>query len=249
MSQDVKAVQELIDDRKKQKKIERRAKTVKFLKILSIHLLIVLIAFIYILTGSYRFIGLDVKGNDHISLEDIQTLIKTREISILDFTALDFKELESHPLIKTLSVDASQMNTIQIDISEYRVVASLNDQATLYLLENGTIYQSKEAALDVPQIVGYDETVYPLIADSLAQLKDSSLILMSRIIKDPKTYDENYSLIYMQDGIQVSSSFKGYTVLDSYERILKALNPEHKCLSIDEYGSGAYSFPCTLDSE
>ncbi len=249
MSQDVQAVQDLIEDRKKQRKFDRKQKTLKLLILLFIHALIAFSIFLYIALDAYQFKGFDIKGNQILSQTEIEELIDVSDIALLNFAALDMSELESHPLIQSIKIDAHLMNQTIIDIREYRVVASLNDTMTLYLLENGTVYQGQKPVLDVPQLIDFSDDVLRDVAETLSSLKDSTIVQMSQIFRDPQSFDDNYTLIIMQDGIQVSSGFKGYSVLNQYESILKALNPEHKCLSIDELSLVPYSFPCTLSSE
>ncbi len=249
MTQDVKAVSDLIAERKKERKALNKIRNQRFLRLLSIHLLIVIIVVLYTLSKAYLNQGIEVRGQVNLDKQTIESIVNQNNISILNFAPLNLSDLENHPLIKSIEVDASQMNQTLITINEFQVVGSLNDKGTLYLLENGEVVQGTKAVLEVPLISGYEGEDLVDLAESLASLKSSSLISMSEIVRHPQSFDEAYSLIYMQDGNQVSSGFKGYTVLDQYDRILKALNPDHKCLSIDELSLVAYSFPCALDNE
>lgn len=248
MSKDIQDVKSLIETRKAERKLERKNKLKRILKIVLIHLLIVSFIFVFYITQSYVFKNLEIKGNTNLSKSYIENKLEINSNSLLNFGPLILKEIEIDPMIKTINLNASNLLEMTLNIEEYEVVATLED-AKSWVIENGQVIQGDHGINDVPVLYDFSGDSLIELATTLASLDHKTLLYMSQIIRNPQSYDENYTKVFMQGGIQVNTSFNGYAILDQYEAILKALNPLHQCLSIDEYTLVPYSYPCTLESE
>lgn len=249
MSQDVQNVQTLIELRKKQKKLDIKKRMHKFFRIVLIHITVIGMISFYFYWTYDAYTEIDYKGLKYLESKDLQELTHLNPITLLNFSPLDLSELEANPLIKSMDINASLLSSTSISIVEYRVLAQLELNTNQYLLETGDVVVADINALDVPLIMGYSEESYQALAKTLNDLNQSTLVQISTITRYPQEFDANYSLIRMQDGIMINTGFNGYQILDQYESILKALNPNHRCLSIDEMSLVPYSFQCTLEIE
>lgn len=249
MSNDTRAVQDVIDQRKQFIKNKKKHKRNRLLRILLSHLAIVVMIVSFIFLKGYQFKDIEVKGLNELNISEITSELNLKDISLLNFGPLSLNNLENSPMLASIELDASQLNTFKFKLVEVRIVAYLEEDSSLWLSETGAIIKGNHDIIDVPMIYGYTDSELVLLAQTLAALKPSTLIQINSIKQAPQSFDNKYALIRMQDGIKVNSGFKGITVLDHYESILKALNPEHKCLSIDELSLVPYSFPCTLENE
>ena len=166
----------------------------------------------------------------------------------MDFGLDISKELESNPLIKHIKLDYKRFNELDVFIEENRVLAYLNDLNSV-LLENGKLYSFNDyQSISLKELIvvsGYqNELEYLKLKDVLSELKESTILLISEIIQEEKSYDKFYAKLIMYDGIIVYSSLNTLKVLDDYAAIRSALNPEHHCIAIDEIKSVPYSFSC-----
>lgn len=246
MTKTVESVDNIIENRRKEKKQKKRQRMVRVIRSVLIHSLLAVLIGTFIEFKWDAFKTLEIRGNYLLTEEEIRTELNLSDRSFLNFGPLNTLNLERHPLIKSLDLDARSLNHWVLTLEEMRPLASIN--ASALLLENGSTYPSSNR-LDLPLVEGYGAQDYAYLTETLASIDQSTLVMISSITKSPKSFDERYAHLYMQDGIQVDTSLKTLVVLNDYYAILSVLNPEHRCIAIDEVKSVPYSFPCTPSSQ
>lgn len=247
---EIPSVDELISESRNEKKLNRKRKLIKVLLTL-IGLSIFSFSIYFYLTNPISNLSkVNVYGNNTINELYLKesVLNSSSQYSILDFGFTLTHELESNPLIKSVSLDYINTNELNITIEENVVLAYLNDLQGV-LLNTGKLYSFNDyepiSLKELIYITGYDEEIeYLRLKDALIDLDDSTKLMISEIIQEEKSYDKYYAKLIMYDGIIVYSSLSTLKVLDDYASIRSALNPEHQCIAIDEIKSVPYSFSC-----
>lgn len=245
MSQSFESVESIIAARKKLKKSKRNKRLILILTFLLIYSVLTSVFFLMYRFDRLKFSGISWKNHQYLSESELDALVDLKPYIFQNSPNQSLIKLESHPLIESVILTDIGLDTWTITLVEHDVLATLNDNPMTWLLENGDIYSSKTAFLEGPNISGYAIKDYDKITKALNSLDKSTLLAIDEIIREAQTYDALYARIYMQDGIQVLSGFKGLVVLNDYASIVSAMNPEHRCMSIDEIRLVPYSFPCT----
>lgn len=251
MTQPVPSVDSLIEERRRAKRLKTRRRIVRFLSLVLVHGLLAWGAYVYFISPVSSMNSVTIEGNVLLSRPEILELLKpvTGRLSLLDFGLTLSPSLERHPLIKALDLDLNQSGQLKIRLEEYPALAITQNPAAI-LLENGTLVEITESMrnriIGLPLISGYDDSVgRQRLAEALASIRPDTRLLIAEIRQEPLSYDTYYARLYMQDGIEVTTGLLGFKVLDDYLEIIKALNPAHDCIAIDETKGVPYSFPCT----
>jgi len=246
----VPSVDELISESKNEKKLIKKKRIIKVLSSVIGILILALLTYYYFVSEYSNLNTIRVIGNQNISEVYVKEKINSikSDYSILDFGFNLSTEIEQNPLIKSVKFEYPKNNELNVYIDEYKVVAYLNDIESV-LLENGKLYSFDEyESISISELIyvtGYiDELAYNRLSVSLLELSDSTKLMISEIIQEEKSYDVYYAKLIMYDGITVYSSLNTLKVLEDYASIRAALNPEHKCIAIDEIKSVPYSFSC-----
>jgi cell division protein FtsQ len=246
----VPSVDELITESKNEKKLIKKKRIIKVLSSLIGILILVLLTYTYFISKYSSLNNIRVIGNQNISEVYVKERINSikSKYSIFDFGFNLSAEIEKNPLIKSVKFEYPKNNEFNVYIDEFKVLAYLNDINSV-LLENGKLYSFNEyESISISELIyvtGYtDELAYNRLALSLIELSDSTKLMISEIIQEEKSYDVYYAKLIMYDGITVYSSLITLKVLEDYASIRGALNPEHKCIAIDEIKSVPYSFSC-----
>lgn len=242
MTTNIESVENLIENRKSERKLKKKKKVFRLLIVLLIHTLLIGFVYAFITFKWDAVTRIEVRGNSLLTQDEVIKLLNLDEHSLLSFGPLQTQDLMDNPVVKSVQLEAKSLQSWIITLEEYRPVAQL--PLSKLLLENGTsVHYDK--VLDLPLIEGYGSVEYKNLANALSTLEPSTLVMISSILKSPKSYDDQYAHLYMQDGIQVDSSLKTLPVLNDYFSIVSVLNPLHRCIAIDEVKSVPYSFPCT----
>lgn len=246
MTTNIESVESLIENRKVERKLKKKKRFIKIFIGLLVHSLVASCIFAFITLNWDALKSVEIRGNTLLSNDEVLSLLNMNEHSLLDFGPLKTQKLIDHPTVKSVKIEASLLQNWVITLEEYRPLAQL--PLSKLLLENGTSI-NYDKPVDVPLIEGYSSVEYLSVAQALSALDPSTLVMISSIQKSPKSFDDQYAHVYMQDGIQVDSSLKTLTVLNDYFSILSVLNPLHRCIAIDEVKSVPYSFPCTQSEQ
>lgn len=246
----VPSVEELISESKNEKKLIKKKKIIKILSTLIGVLILATFIYYYFDSKYSNLNNIKVFGNQNVSDNFVESSINKvkSKYSILDFGIHLSTGIENNPLVESVKFEYSKNDELNVYIKEYEVLAYLNDVNSV-LLENGRLYSFNEyEAISISELIyvkGYtDELAYQRLSLSLLELSSSTKLMISEIIQDEKSYDVYYAKLIMYDGITVYSSLNTLKVLEDYASIRAALNPEHKCIAIDEIKSVPYSFSC-----
>lgn len=249
MSQNVESVETIIAKRKAVKLALRKKKIILVLSFISFYSFMVFSAYFLFTQKLFDFKGIEWKNNVILSDIELNQWVDLKPYIFQNMPKEDLVEIQNHPLIHDLRLKEISIFKWVIEIDEREVLATINQNPKMWLLENGEVYLSSSANLDLPNLEGYPVKDYKKLAEALTKMDRDALMMIDEIIREPQSYDEMYAHIYMQDGVQVSSGLKGFVVLNDYASITAAMNPEHQCMSIDEIRLVPYSFPCTQASE
>jgi hypothetical protein len=245
MSQNIESVETIIEKRKAIKRALRKKKIIVALSFISFYSFMLISTYFLFTQNLFDFKGIEWKNNEILSEYELNQLVDLKPYIFQNIAKDDLVELEKHPLIQAIRFKEISIFEWVIEIDERKVLATLDHNPKIWLLENGEVYRSPSSNLDLPNLVEYPVKAYRQIAEALLKMDRDALMMIDQIIRKPQSYDELYAQIYMQDGIQVNSGLKGIVVLNDYVSITAAMNPEHECMSIDEIRLVPYSFPCT----
>lgn len=242
MTQTVESVESLIQKRQQDKKKRRNQKLWRIALALVVHLAIGGFIYLYSQSKLHTLKEVEVRGQTLLSAQEVVETLNPQSFGWFNFMPIQGVDLESNPLIKNLHINHYSMNRWLVTIEEHRALAQTSDAQ--FLLETGQMVTRNQVASDLPLIENFTLEDYASLSEALRALAPSTLTMMSKLVKTPVSYDDRYVHLYMQDGIQVFSGLKGLIVLDNYSQIKSVLNPEHRCIAIDETKSVPYSFPC-----
>lgn len=249
-AKDVVSVDDLIANRKKEK---RRRKMRKFLDILIFFLMTSVIGcgfYLYFsgtqaLTSSVLISGTKILSDEYVlklSQSGYNTIFMTQNAALLK------KNIMAETLILDAKISLDAKNVVRIQIIEKPIMAIWMDEASLVLSDGSLLTMKQEygkAWLQNPGIYGYkDTTILRPLVDAMKSITKEGLGNVSEIHLYPTTYDENYVKVIMQDGNRIYTSLKTLDMIEEYPRIVNALKAENACIFFDEMTRTAFSQPC-----
>lgn len=247
---DVPSVNVLIAEQRAKKKALKYHKIKRYF--ISFFVVLILSASSY---GVLRFDAfsinkIDVTGNRVLKTSYLQKILWAQARGRIGLTSgMRLSALiDEEALIASYVIRYPRFNEIVLEITEYRILAHLMDQNQV-LLENNQVVDldasSMKKPIGVPLISGYSDAIaHERLAKALLSLTAESLLNISELRREPKSFDAFYAQIRMLDGIKVYTALSSLHVLNDYLKIRNALNPEHDCIAIDEITTVPYSFSC-----
>ncbi|MEK5231027.1 FtsQ-type POTRA domain-containing protein [Lysinibacillus sp. FSL K6-0232] len=117
------------------------------------------------------------------------------------------KRLQKDKWVKEVQVKRKWLQSVTIDIKEWKKVAYLAGDGTYYpLLENGQRFEQagNDNPIDAPVFIGIagEKTIQKLV-EQLAQLKPEVLALISQVNTNNNETNPNAVKLYMNDGYEV----------------------------------------------
>jgi cell division protein FtsQ len=179
---------------------------------------------------------IEIKGNEHVSEEDILKLSgitnKTSFWKIDDESIV--KKISSHPEIQTAKIQKRFPNKIILSVKERKRVAYILDkQKFLPLLENGKILTNIKQDIvpnDAPILVNWKKgDDIQEMASQLAELPAHVLNAISEIHHTPNSNDHYHVTVFMNDGFEVSATVHNFAKkMSLYPSIVNQLDPKVK---------------------
>ena len=219
----------------------KKKKRVKF----KVKNIIILLLVFFILFGCcYYFVMMPIKniyisGNEKLNDEEIRELanIDMYPSFILTNRFEIVKKLVSHSYIKDAVVKKRFGNVLEIDIVEYRSIASNRDG--MIILSSGEVVDNNYGIYDVPMLINdiSDNRVYNSFALGMEELDYSILRQISEIEYSPVEVDDERFLFYMSDGNLVHVTLTKLDKLNKYNKIKDKLSGKRGIIYLD---SGYY---------
>lgn len=234
-----------LEDRIPKLKQQRRRKANRRL-ILYLSLFFSLIIVIaYVQSPLSRIKDIIVKGNEfYSSNEIIEKTGLSNKMNIWKVNKQNIStKLQSLPEIKKANVKIIWLNTIEIQISEYKKLAYLkNGSVYSPVLENGTILENQQTGkipISAPILINFTEgTVLKELLAEMKKLPDDILNSISEIQFTPNSIEPLHILLYMNDGNEVSATINGFSEkMSHYPSIINQLGPHTKGIIDLEVGS------------
>ncbi|MGB7594284.1 MAG: FtsQ-type POTRA domain-containing protein [Erysipelotrichaceae bacterium] len=167
---------------------------------------------------------------------------------LMQNAALLRKNIKVEPLVQDAVVSLDANNVIRIQVTEKPIMAIWLDEAKL-VLSDGSLLPLKDeyakAWLQNPGIYGYKDvkTLQPLV-NAMKPISKEGLGNVSEIHLYPTRYDENFVKVIMQDGNRIFTSLTTLDMIEEYPRIVNALKADNSCIFFDEMTRTAFSQPC-----
>ncbi|MGI8315031.1 cell division protein FtsQ/DivIB [Halobacillus mangrovi] len=172
-----------------------------------------------------------VKGQQHVSEEEIQEISKiTKDTNIWQVESDKIKKrLESHNEITFADVNRKFPSTVQIEVEEAERIGYVKENGEFRpILENGTELKSTSPLPggDAPILAGFNKPTYlKEMSQELKELPDSVSSLISEIHWEPKEDNPYQIRLYMTDGYQVLASIRTFSSkMPAYPSIVSQLD-------------------------
>jgi cell division protein FtsQ len=239
-----------LEDRIPKLKQQRRRKANRRL-IFLLFLFFALIAIVaYIQSPLSRVKAITVKGNEFYSTQEI--IQKTGISPNTSIWAVKKKiiqaNLEHLPEIKKADVKMMGLNSIEINITEYKKLAYLKKDSFYFpVLENGTILENRKTGrvpINAPILMNFKQGA--ILKDMLGEIKklpSDVLNSISEIDYTPSKLDQFHITLFMNDGFEVSASITSFSSkMSHYPSIISQLDPNQKGIIDLEVGSYFQAF-------
>lgn len=224
------SIEDRIPKLKEARKKKANRRLVFYLSIFFVLILII----VYLQSPLSQVKTINIQNNSFVADNEIIELAGLKSNSSI--WSLDFPEMESnvvrHPVIEGVTIERQLPNTVEIDVTEKRVVSYLKNGSTYNpVLENGDILT--DAVLQTfngqaPLMVGFtDDEMLSKIASELNNLSDEILALISEIHSLPEEETKESAIFYMNDGFVVKASIRNFSEgMSAYPSIAAQLDPE-----------------------
>ncbi|QOR68474.1 cell division protein FtsQ/DivIB [Cytobacillus suaedae] len=225
-----------IEDRIPKLKQKRKQKANKRLIWYISFFFLLVMCVVYIQSPLSKVSKISVSGYYNVSETEI---IKLSELSKkTSFWRINIektsKQIETHPEIKSVSVEKKLPNKVLIKVSEYKRVAYISSEEQYYpILENGQVLQSlSEATIpaDAPILINWlnNDDIQDM-AKELTKLNPSIANSISEIHHTPESSDPLHITLFMNDGYEVSATVRNFAdKMSAYPAIISELDPSLK---------------------
>lgn len=221
----------------KVKRIKRRKfnfkKFFKFLLFLSA----LILGYIYI--SDIPIKNIIVKGNNHITdeeiietakIEDYPSFIKTHSYKIKN-------KIEKIPLIKNVEIKKRWGYKIEINIVEYKVLFQIRSSGE-YILDTGKKLGNLKINTNSPVLINYvPDDVEEKMIKKFSKIDENIITKISEIEYSPTDFDTERFLLYMNDENEVYITLNKIKELNKYTNIKKQIGESKGILYLD---SGNY---------
>lgn len=188
---------------------------------------------------------IEIDGNHVIKDEEIlQQSDLTTTTNIWTIKESQIKSLlEKHPIIETVTVKRKLPQTVQIDVTEHKIVGFLKRKDGFHpILANGEVIEdiSNIDRSEAPVLNNFTEKDYlERMAKELNDTPDFIFDLISEISWEPSDKNKYKIMMYMNDGFIVHATIRNFSnKMEAYPSIVSQIKPGEK--GIVHMGVGAY---------
>ena len=229
---------------------KRKQRLIKFFIIFGLLILIILgLAFHFSSFSKIASINIH-EGNIYSKneLENSLLLKKNDSLLFVDKNKIFNKDLA---FIDSVNVKVDFFKrSVDINIKEKEVIGYfLTSKINVFSLDGSiAIIDDNKTALiaNKVRVSNFDKNTLLKLIDSIKNSDPIFYNNISEIILDPKSYDESYLKLIMQDGVIVYTSIHSFESLkiNLYKDMLNLLSDEYRCIKYDVFMKNAYAFKC-----
>jgi len=186
-----------------------------------------------------------IDGNEVVEEEEI--LIRSDLTTSTNIWTINEREIESlietHPIIETVKVKRKLPQTVQIKVTEHKIVGFINEKDGFHpLLANGNIVEDFNEIdhSEAPVLNNFTEKDYlERMASELNDTPDFIFDLISEISWEPSDKNKYKIVMYMNDGFTVHATIRNFSSkMEAYPSIVSQIEPGEK--GIVHMGVGTY---------
>ncbi len=216
----------------------RKKKKKRVLKIKNILILLIILAciggfFYYAITLPVQ--NIYVKGNSIISDNEIIELSKLYSYPSFLLTKKSEikKNLSKNKYIKNVVIKKKIGNIIELNITEYKIVAMTPDNKVIK--DNGIIEENIYKLGDIPILTNKieDNKMFINFTTKFSKINSNILRQISEIEYSPVQVDNERFLLYMSDGNLVYITLTKITKINKYNKIRDKLNGKTGIIYLD----------------
>lgn len=152
-----------------------------------------------------------VKGNEHLSTEEILERSEIMEKNKMYLTSESKAEqnISLLPIVESITVERDFPNTVNITVKEFDVVAYVESKGRYYpVLENEQILRGFDMTpTDAPIIHFFDGVEFEGMVKSLKQMNPQILAMISEIFYRPNEETNSRIQLYMNDGQEIVADY------------------------------------------
>lgn len=249
----VKAIRASIKEKKRIRQRQRIMRIFKVLTIIVISFSLAVLLYWFDHSKYSRVNTVYVKDNVFLSDEEVKEIVNFPiGIRMYGFFASDLaNKIPKDTIIEKISINRHWLNqAVTISVQEKHIVGYLLTDKIQLVAYDGS---QKSLLVDqmgllkgLPRITGFSDQQLVELASALAR---SDVVLfgnIAEIIRDPRSYDDNYLKVMMASGIVLNTSIYSLENLDAftYKEIVNHLQPNQRCVVYDVFWKGSYSREC-----
>ncbi|UXR77020.1 MULTISPECIES: FtsQ-type POTRA domain-containing protein [unclassified Staphylococcus] len=176
-------------------------------------LLIVVAILLYMYTPISIVKSVNVEGNHYVATDKIKKDLKiNNETRVYSYDSDEAeRRIVKHPLIKQVDINKGLFNTLQVNITEHKVVGIMTVKGNdVPVIENGRILKNFEETLpnEAPYLKGFKRTEKQKLVEALEKMDRTTRTQISEIVYEPKKNQPHLIRLYMRDGIEVLGNTK-----------------------------------------
>lgn len=245
----------------KLKKAKRRNRILKFIFKVMIGITLAVLLFMYHQSDFSKINKVLVVGNHYVTQQEIMDDLEFQTpVHFYSFFGSQLeKRIDPSSLVKSVKINKNWLDqSMDIIVEEKEVLGYVinNQQNTINLIaadgSQRTLLSDELSNLNqLIRLTGFDTEQLVLLIDGLSRGDDVLLSNISEIVRNPKTYDDNYLRVLMSEGIEIHSSVYSLEKLSAitYKEILNRLQPEQNCIVYDVFWKSAFAKPCHSTEE
>lgn len=257
--------QDIQQDLRNKKLMAKRRKRRRILKIVFVFftgILLAFIAFLYDKSDYSKIMQVEVTGNNYVLdqevIDELGFETGTHFYSFLS-SSLE-KKVPENSFVESVDVIKHWFNqSMTLDVTEKEIIGYRWNQETdiiELIAQDGSTKGLLEGQLshlqDLARFTGFDssESLEQLV-DGISRTEPILYSNISEIIREPKTYDENYLRVMMADGVQLYTSIYSLESLDAetFRDIFNRLKEDQKCIVYDVFWRSTFARPCEVVDE
>ena len=243
------------------KQAKRRRRILVFLLKAIIGVFLAVLLFMYHQSDFSKINKVIVSGNYYVSEQEvIEDLDFQTPVHFYSFLGSQLaKNIDPTSLVESVKIEKNWLNqSMNIIVTEKEVLGYVinNAQNTISLVaadgSQKTLLSNELSNLNqLIRLTGFTNEHLISLIDGLSRGDKVLLSNVSEIVRNPKTYDDNYLRVLMSEGIEIHSSIYSIEKLKAttYKEILNRLQPEQNCIVYDIFWKSAFAKPCHSSEE
>lgn len=219
---------------KKKKRVRLKVKNIIVLLLIVCFVVLIIYCAIMMPINNIYINGNEILSDDEIiemvDIDNYPSFILTNRFEIK-------KTLALNNYIEDVTIKKKLGNILEIDVLEYRVIASSSDGKII--LSSGEVLDNTYGIYDIPLLINdiLDSEVFELFATKMGSIDSSILRQVSEVEYSPVEVDKNRFLFYMSDGNLVHVTLTKLEKLEKYNKIKDTLEGRRGIIYLD---SGDY---------